>query len=88
MTPMVCCVPCITATLLDALNQKFGISATKEQVLRQLHPPQLFLAMQYHTGTRFQDLPGTAIAEELTCLCVGCVTSCALNRSFATRSLT
>ena len=45
------------ATLLDALNQKFGISATKAHVLSTLHLPQLFLAMQYHTGTRFEDTP-------------------------------
>lgn len=47
----------ITATLLDALNQKFGISATKTHVLSAVHLPQLFLAMQYHTGTRFEDTP-------------------------------
>ena len=46
------------ATLLDALDQKFGIQATKAQLLTHLHMPQLFLAMQYHTGTRFQDNPG------------------------------
>jgi hypothetical protein len=45
-------------TLLDALNQKFGISSSKAHLLSQVHLPQLFLAMQYHTGTRFQDAPG------------------------------
>jgi len=44
--------------LLDALDQKFGIQATKAHLLTHLHMPQLFLAMQYHTGTRFQDSPG------------------------------
>lgn len=46
-------------TLLDALNQKFGISSSKAHLLSQVHLPQLLLAMQYHTGTRFQDTPGT-----------------------------
>jgi hypothetical protein len=47
------------ATLCDAMKQKFGIQASKERLLALVHMPQLFLAMQYHTGTRFQDAPGT-----------------------------
>ena len=54
-----------TVTLLDALNQKFGISSTKAHLLGQLHLPQLLLAMQYHTGTRFQDTPGAVRLHSL-----------------------
>lgn len=39
----------------DALYYKFGIEATSFYLLSQMHFPQLFIAMQYHLGTRFND---------------------------------
>ena len=60
----------LIATLLDALSQKFGISSTKAHLIKQLHLPQLFLAMQHHTGTRFHDNPGMRNDTELLyCYC-------------------
>lgn len=39
----------------EVLDSKFGITSSAEELFRTLHFPQLFLAMQYHTGNIFQD---------------------------------
>ncbi|KAJ1424823.1 hypothetical protein B484DRAFT_451379 [Ochromonadaceae sp. CCMP2298] len=53
-------------TLCDALHKKFGIQSTREQLAAHLHWPQLLLAMQYHTGTCFQDTPMHKLCSHLT----------------------